>query len=484
MDVRKSSRLADKVENKVKQSEKKKNCPAAKSKDLENKNNQQSTMRTAVRNKKKNNTNNNNINKINYNNIRGINQPMIHSIESLSAKSPALISYPVHPDVRFKSLPFYLELSELIKPMSLMTSFTTINTQIQNRLHFYLTPQQADDMANSRDSNSENGKMRFNVQVQIRFCLQESSHEQEDCIPMGVMVKVNEKYCPIPVAKPTPGAKAPKSQPHKPLDISAHVKISPIVENKILIICPNDMFGNTYAVGVYLVRKLTSYEVLNQMKAKGVRHPDCTRGLIKEKLNEDADSEIATTSLRVSLACPLGKMRMSTPCRSSTCTHLQCFDAGIYLQMNELKPTWICPVCNKSAKYDSLIIDGYFLSILLSNELLPDVNEIQLLPDGSWRNLVPKKDQEDNDRKCGPVSQQKINSKVDKAADDFVDKTKVGLEENKIDFVDLISSDEDDAENKEEISNLAANCKRKLNSEENNWSSGNSNSKIIIIDLD
>lgn len=36
---------------------------------------------------------------------------------------------------------------------------------------------------------------------------------------------------------------------------------------------------------------------------------------VKEKLNEDADCEIATTMLRVSLICPLGKMRMTTPCR-------------------------------------------------------------------------------------------------------------------------------------------------------------------------
>lgn len=37
--------------------------------------------------------------------------------------------------------------------------------------------------------------------------------------------------------------------------------------------------------------------------------------LVKEKLKEDADGEIATTELRVSLMCPLGKMRMTTPCR-------------------------------------------------------------------------------------------------------------------------------------------------------------------------
>lgn len=115
---------------------------------------------------------------------------------------------------------------------------------------------------------------------------------------------------------------------------------------------------------------------------------------VKEKLNEDADSEIATTSLRVSLACPLGKMRMSTPCRASTCAHLQCFDASLFLQMNERKPTWNCPVCDKAALYDNLTIDGYFQEVLNSNKLLPDVNEIQLLQDGSWENLVLKKEKD------------------------------------------------------------------------------------------
>ena len=52
-------------------------------------------------------------------------------------------------------------------------------------------------------------------------------------------------------------------------------------------------------------------------------------------------------------------MRMTIPCRASTCTHLQCFDASTFLLMNEKKPTWICPVCDKPAPFDKLIIDGY-----------------------------------------------------------------------------------------------------------------------------
>ena len=29
-----------------------------------------------------------------------------------------------------------------------------------------------------------------------------------------------------------------------------------------------------------------------------------------------------------------------------------------FIQMNEKKPTWMCPVCDKPAPYDQLIIDG------------------------------------------------------------------------------------------------------------------------------
>ena len=50
--------------------------------------------------------------------------------------------------------------------------------------------------------------------------------------------------------------------------------------------------------------------------------------------------QVATTSQKVSVLCPLGKMRMKVPCRPVTCEHLQCFDANTFLQMNEKKSTW------------------------------------------------------------------------------------------------------------------------------------------------
>ena len=54
----------------------------------------------------------------------------------------------------------------------------------------------------------------------------------------------------------------------------------------------------------------------------------------------------------------LVKMRLGVPCRVLTCVHLQCFDAVFFLQMNEKKPTWTCPVCDKPAPFELLTIDG------------------------------------------------------------------------------------------------------------------------------
>ncbi|XP_068090323.1 E3 SUMO-protein ligase PIAS4-like [Hyperolius riggenbachi] len=145
----------------------------------------------------------------------------------------------------------------------------------------------------------------------------------------------------------------------------------------------------SYSVGLYLVRQRTSSELLQRLKTIGVKHPELCKTLVREKLCLDPDSEIATTGVRVSLICPLVKMRLSVPCRAETCAHLQCFDAVFYLQMNEKKPTWTCPVCDKPAQYDQLIIDG-LLSKILSECKAAD--EIEFLVDGSWRPIKAEKE--------------------------------------------------------------------------------------------
>ncbi|XP_051497664.1 E3 SUMO-protein ligase PIAS2-like isoform X3 [Apus apus] len=273
---------------------------------------------------------------------------------------------PVHPDVRLKSLPFYDVLDVLIKPTSLVQS--SIQRFQEKFFIFALTPQQVREICISRDF-LPGGRRDYTVQVQIRLCLAETSCPQEDNYPSSLCIKVNGKLFPLPGFTPPPKNGIEQKRPGRPLNITSQVRLSSAVPNQISISWAS--------------------EIGKRLKMKGIRNPDHSRALIKEKLTADPDSEIATTSLRVSLMCPLGKMRLTIPCRAVTCTHLQCFDAALYLQMNEKKPTWICPVCDKKATYESLILDGLFMEIL--NEC-SDVDEIKFQEDGSWCPMRPKKE--------------------------------------------------------------------------------------------
>nr|CAD7411111.1 unnamed protein product [Timema cristinae] len=204
--------------------------------------------------------------------------------------------YPVHPDVRLKNLPFFNILAELHKPTSLVPKDSS-RAQAET-LKFYLTPQQASNITVSRDYRS-GSRLEYTNEVQIRFCLLETSCEQDDFFPPGLTVKVNGRQASLPPPIPTNKPGVEPKRPPKPINITSLVKLSPLHANFIDVTWNCD-YGQGYVIAVYLVNKLGSAELLKRMRAKGARQSDYTRGLIKEKLSEDADSEIATTSLRVS----------------------------------------------------------------------------------------------------------------------------------------------------------------------------------------
>jgi len=96
------------------------------------------------------------------------------------------------------------------------------------------------------------------------------------------------------------------------------------------------------------------------------------------------DADIVATSTVLSLKCPLSTLRISVPCRSTICTHNQCFDATSFLQLQEQAPTWTCPVCNKATNFEALQVDQYVDNILRSTS--PTVEQVTIEPDGEWSN--------------------------------------------------------------------------------------------------
>lgn len=308
------------------------------------------------------------------------------ALDESGASSNSVSIFPVHPDVKLKALPFYDLVAELVKPSSLAPK-GMLRVQ-SSTFTFHLTPQQTEDIISSREL-IDDCVVEYGLQVLLRFCFTETTSDQGDNFPPNVSVHVNDKLAALPNPIPTNKPGVEPKRPGRPVNITHICTLSPTTANVIYVTWSADPIRN-FCISVLLARHLNSDILLLRLKQNGMRHPDHTRALIKEKLASNSDNEIATTSLRVSLKCPVGKMRMTVPCRSTQCNHLQCFDARTFIQMNEKKPTWICPICDRPAEYVTLIIDGLFSEILVKAS---DSIDIQFTADGNWCPIRPKEEE-------------------------------------------------------------------------------------------
>lgn len=121
---------------------------------------------------------------------------MVGNYQPVQALAPNL---PIHPDVRLKKLAFFDVLATLLKPSTLIPTSSSQRMQ-ENSYQFSLTPAQATEIGMNRDTRNSN-KVEHVVQVQLRFCLLETSCEQEDYFPPNVVVKVNNKLQQLPVSQ-------------------------------------------------------------------------------------------------------------------------------------------------------------------------------------------------------------------------------------------------------------------------------------------
>lgn len=294
-------------------------------------------------------------------------------------------------DVTFRKIPFSKILGELLAPKALLPEGTA---KLQEApFMFTLTPTQATEIAMNRDIQA-GCKLDFLYQIQLRFCplIDDSTDEQTDEFPPGVSVHVNGKMLTLPPLPPPKEANVLPKRPPKQMNITALSKLSPIHRNKISVKW-DATDGKKWAVGVWLVEKRSATQLVELLDKKGAQPAEITRKIVEEQMADDGTG-IATDFLKVSVGCPLGKMRMTYPSKASTCDHLQCFDAMLFIQMNEKRAQWKCPVCACTALYDNLLVDGYFLDIIGSKKLPEDENEILLKPGGMWEPLVQETEEE------------------------------------------------------------------------------------------
>jgi len=295
----------------------------------------------------------------------------------------------VFPDVKVRDLPFFPVKAMLLRPCLLNPKDAKQELQQQN-LAFYLSPDQA-NVVNSGRKVESNGMVVYKMHILLRFTKKSADGVHDDDFPKNLCLKVNNKVCPLPNPKPVP-ANRPNMEakrPPKPLIITSLCKLNTKSCLNQMSISWTAVPDTVHAVSVYLVEKLVPVDLLNQLKSRGQRDPMITDALIRSKLEDKEQDEIATTSCKVSMACPLGMARMTYPARSSTCDHLQCFDGDTYLRMNEKKPKWLCPVCNKPAYFEHLFLDGFYIQLLQSQKFRTcGTNDIVLNQDASWEAVI------------------------------------------------------------------------------------------------
>ena len=75
---------------------------------------------------------------------------------------------------------------------------------------------------------------------------------------------------------------------------------------------------------------------------------------------------------------------MQLPCRTTTCSHLDCFDASIFIQLNQKKIVWVCPICANPILYEHLALDSYFSQLISSVKIPLGAASANLNIDCEW----------------------------------------------------------------------------------------------------
>lgn len=171
----------------------------------------------------------------------------------------------------------------------------------------------------------------------------------------------------------------------KPADVTQYVRKTAGYANQISVCYA--LTTKRYAFEVQLVRHHAPASLIRKIQSARV----IPKQKVLDEMNRaNADPDIAATSSKMSLKDPVSTMRISIPIRATVCTHNQCFDGDMFLQLQEQAPTWSCPICSKTVSFESLCVDKYFEEIL--NNTGKSVEQVTIEPDGQWS--VEKEDED------------------------------------------------------------------------------------------
>lgn len=275
----------------------------------------------------------------------------------------------------FKKLPFYRNLTSIIN--TTLIDFPQRRSKHLNREFYFSVPEEFQErFSNTTDTAYQK------TEIQLRFCRRlsnlKSCHEIDDYIPPELEVFMNGSLPDLP---PFIDSEQKLRKPW-PIHITDFCTLR---QNKITMSWFSSQNDNyEYFFTILFVEHVSHEDIVKSIDTSLESN---SKNLVIKNLSGINDkkfstnSDLCVTSLTVSLLCPLSMQRINVPTRSIYCTHVQCFDVFNYLQINEFKPNWKCPVCRDKAPFETLFIDGMFKKILKEKTV---ANEIVFAADGSW----------------------------------------------------------------------------------------------------
>lgn len=166
----------------------------------------------------------------------------------------------------------------------------------------------------------------------------------------------------------------------RPIDITNQItKDSTCPQNAELYFLPHK---ETVVSQWNVVIEILQFDVFSLIDKLPVYPYTATQKRIEQAFKSDSDLSVTTTSINFSLKCPLTGAPIQLPCRSSCCTHLQCFDGTALIRMGVETQKWICPICSTPTPYETLLTDTYFRNVV--DEVEGSISEIFLYEDGHW----------------------------------------------------------------------------------------------------
>lgn len=163
-----------------------------------------------------------------------------------------------------------------------------------------------------------------------------------------------------------------------PVDITKYIN-SPPQRNEIVFCHLANNAG--YMMYLYLVEVIPAERLIEQVQNRPAIPKSETIRNIKDMSRYDG---IQTTKLP--LRDPLSYTKLANPTKSVHCDHYMCFNGMLFIEQQRLVDEWKCPVCLREIKFEDLRISEYFEEII--KNVGPDVDEIIIMQDGSWKPVV------------------------------------------------------------------------------------------------